>query len=173
MLSEDQDGHWIDRLEEANAKKKKARKGQQGSKRSSASRQARLGTARTTRIVLGVGDDPHAGRHEKACPWSRWPDPVAVSPETAPARERGRGVKKKDYSSTPCRALMAGLRVASPRGVSGSPGSAQDTPLARSCARRRVSALAELGTLPAMLSLPFVNWEYLCCQLGMMVSYNT
>jgi hypothetical protein len=100
MLSEDQDGHWIDRLEEANAKKKKARKGQQGSKRSSASRQARLGTARTTRIVLGVGDDPHAGRHEKACPWSRWPDPVAVSPETAPARERGRGVKKKKVKST-------------------------------------------------------------------------
>jgi hypothetical protein len=124
MLSEDQDGHWIDRLEEANAKKKKARKGQQGSKRSSASRQARLGTARTTRIVLGVGDDPHAGRHEKACPWSRWPDPVAVSPETAPASERGQGVKKRLFVHplpgpdgwptcrlAPRRVRLAGLRA--------------------------------------------------------------
>jgi hypothetical protein len=97
-----------------------------------------------------------------------WPCPRKRRRQASAAR-----VLKRDYSSTPCRALMAGLRVASPRGVSGSPGSAQDTPLARSCARRRVSALAELGTLPAMLSLPFVNWEYLCCQLGMMVSYNT
>jgi hypothetical protein len=135
----------------ANPKKKRREKGQQ-SDHHAASRQAHLGTARTTRIVLGVGDDLMRAGARESLSLVSLAGPVAVSPETAPAQEARPGCRK-DYSSTPVPgALLAGLRVVSTRGVSGSPGSARDTLLARSCGTvtRVRSSRMELGTSPAM-----------------------